>query len=226
VGSPPAGAIRYLPRVIGEVGPRPGAAGEDHPMRRITRQVAFDPAGWTPARAAEVAAIFDELAPDWHTRDSEPRRQVVADALDRGGPIATGAWLELGSGTGLVTPMLAECADVVVAVDLSAGMLALAPDDAGARVRADGSCLPLADGSLDAVLLVNAFLFPAEVRRVLRPGGAVVWVNTSGPSTPIHLPADDVAAALGSGWGGPASEAAWGTWAVLRNATNSRRGSA
>ena len=28
----------------------------DHPMRRITREIAFDPDGWGPARAAKVAA--------------------------------------------------------------------------------------------------------------------------------------------------------------------------
>ena len=65
-------------------------------------------------------------------------------------------------------------------------------------------------------MLVNALLFPAEVARVLAPGGALVWVNSLGDATPIHLSAADVAKALPGGWGGPASDAGWGTWCVLR----------
>ena len=57
---------------------------------------------------------------------------------------------------------------------------------------ADGARLPLADGAADAVVLVNCFLFPAEVDRVLAPDGVVVWVNSSGGETPIHLPPEDV----------------------------------
>ena len=48
--------------------------------------------------------------------------------------------------------------------------------------------LPVADAPLDVVLMINMFLFPAEVDRVLPPGGHVVWVNTLGDQTPIHLP--------------------------------------
>ena len=57
-----------------------------------------------------------------------------------------------------------------------------------------------------------------EVDRVLSPSGTVVWVNTAGDKTPIHLPADDVERALPGQWRGTASEAGWGTWAVLRRA--------
>lgn len=67
-------------------------------------------------------------------------------------------------------------------------------------------------------MLVNAFLFPAEIDRVLAPRGVVVWVNTSGASTPIHLPAEEVEAALPGRWEAVASEAAGGTWAVLTRA--------
>jgi hypothetical protein len=97
-------------------------------------------------------------------------------------------------------------------------MIALAPPDAGRRVRADGARLPLADGAVDALVLVNAFLFPSEARRVVGPAGVVVWVNTSGEGTPIYLSADDVLAALGPGWDAVAAQAAQGTWAVARRA--------
>ncbi len=94
-------------------------------------------------------------------------------------------------------------------------MLAHAPDDSP-RVRADSSRLPFADDVADVVLLINMLLFPAEVDRILRPGGRLVWVNTLGDQTPIHLPADDVIAALPGEWCGVASRAGIGTWAVVR----------
>jgi hypothetical protein len=51
---------------------------------------------------------------------------------------------------------------------------------------------------------------------VLAPPGALVWVNTLGPNTPIHLTAEEVDAALGGSWDIVASEAGWGTWCVAR----------
>ena len=65
-------------------------------------------------------------------------------------------------------------------------------------------------------MLVNCFLFPDEVDRVLAPDGVVVWVNSSGAETPIHLPSDDVVAALPGPWEGVQSTAGLGTWCVLR----------
>jgi len=196
----------------------------DHPMRKVTRQVAFEPHGWTPERLAKVETLFDDLAGEWHTRDHPHRSQPLADALDRGGPIPRHTCLEVGSGTGLATPWLADRFDRVIAAELSAGMLALAPADAGVRVRADAARLPLRDASIDTVVLVNMFLFPDEMARVLHSDGALVWVNTSGDMTPIYLPADDVDAALPGDWTGVASEAGWGTWAVLHRAERAVRG--
>ena len=190
-------------------------------MRIVTRLVALEPGAWTPVRAAEVSGLFDALAPEWHTRASEARLEVVVDAVERGSPPG-GTWVELGSGTGLLTPWLAGRCDRLLAVDLAAGMLARAPADVGHRIRADGAHLPLPDGSVDALVLVNAFLFPDEARRLVAPDGAIVWVNTSGSGTPIHLPAEDVLTAVGPGWSAVASEAGHGTWAVLRRAPPAR----
>ena len=188
-------------------------------MRAVTRQVAFEDRGWTPERATKVAALFDSLADEWHTRDHPRRTEPLEDALTRGGPFGAGVCLEVGSGTGLVTPALARTFDLVVALDISAEMLRRAPADVGRRVLADSARLPIRAGRADVVVLFNMLLFPKEVDRVLRSTGAVVWVNTSGDRTPIHLPADDVAAALPGEWDGVHAVAGWGTWAVLRRAT-------
>lgn len=197
-------------------GDPPVGLGADHPMRVVTREAAFDPSSWTADRKAEVAALFDGLAPEWNTRDFPGRDKPLHDAIERGGPFPTGPCVEVGAGTGLATPVIEAAFGPVLAVELSWEMSRLAR--AGLRLLADGSCLPVADGSVAAIVLQNMFLFPGEVDRVLRPDGVLVWVNSRGEDTPIHLPATDVQAALGDGWDGVASRAGWGTWAVFRRA--------
>jgi len=199
--------------------PEPENIGAGHPIRQLTIEVASDQAAWTPQRADDVAAMFDQLAAGWHTRTLTPGRYLaLIDALERGGPFADGVAVELGSGTGLATRTIAERLPNLIAIDLSMEMLSLAPSIAP-RVRADASRLPLRDASVATMVLVNMLLFPIEVDRVLARDGALVWVNTIGARTPIHLSADQVDAALPGEWGVVASEAGWGTWCVARRGT-------
>lgn len=197
-----------------------GAAAVDHPMRTVTRAVAFDPEGWTPQRQAEVVELFDRLAPEWSSRDVAGRELPILDALDRGlgalAPAGRSVALELGGGTGLYSAALAERFPTLVTLDLSWEMIRLVPEGPALPVQGDGSRLPLADGAVDVVVLVNMFLFPVELERVLSPGGVVVWVNSRGPETPIHLTAAEVDEALPGAWDGVASRAGWGTWSVHR----------
>ena len=214
------GTITRIEPVLPPGGPEPEGAGEDHPMRRVTRQVAFEPGGWTPERRAKVAELFDDLAPEWHTRITDERLDVVVDALDRGS-IATGPGtvaVEVGSGTGFATPVLAARVGTVLAVDLALEMLRRAPAGVGHRVLADAATLPVAAGRADAVVLVNALLFPAEIDRVLAPDGTVVWVSSLGPRTPIYLSVDEVVAALPGRWHAVCSSAGWATWCAARRA--------
>jgi SAM-dependent methyltransferase len=188
-------------------------------MRIMTRRAAgLHPGGWDDEARAQVAQLFDALAPEWHTRTSPGRDAILADALERGVPVdlaAADVCVELGSGIGAYTTMLARRWARVLAVELAVEMLRLAPDGVGHRLLADGAGLPLADGVADAVVLVNCFLFPHEVDRVLGPRGVLVWVNSSGDQTPIYLPADDVVAALPGRWSGVKSAAGAGLWCVL-----------
>jgi ubiquinone/menaquinone biosynthesis C-methylase UbiE len=126
-----------------------------------------------------------------------------------------GLCLEVGSGTGVAAKLLVERFERVVAVDLSMEMLRRAPSGPAQRVRADGARLPLRDHSVQALVLVNAFLFPAEVDRVLAPDSALVWVSSNADQTPIYLSAADVADALPGSWSGRAADAGWGSWCVL-----------
>ena len=204
-----------------ELDPHPDAAdpapfaGSDHPMRRLTRATAFGEP-WTADDAERVIAVFDGLAPGWTEEHVDPvKATTVADALDRGGVPAPGAWLEIGSGTGAGARVLDGRVGSLVCCDLSGEMLRHAPDLAP-KAQADASALPFAADSVDAVLLINMLLFPHEIDRVLRPGGVVLWVNTLGDQTPIHLPPADVLFALPGQWSGTTARAGTGFWLSAR----------
>lgn len=194
-----------------------GLGTAEHPMRVMTRRAAgLAGQPWDDEARREVAGFFDALAPEWHTRTSPERRAVVVDALTRGDVPTGDVALEVGSGIGAYSSLLAERFDRVVSLEIAAEMFLRAPLDVSHRVLADAATLPFPGGLADAVVLVNAFLFPAEVERVLAPGGRVVWVNSSGDQTPIHLAAREVAAALPGPWVGTSGRAGAGLWCVLR----------
>ena len=214
------GPIQYLPAVVIEGHQSSGSGTPDHPMRIATRRAAgLEPGGWTGELRSEVAGFFDDLAGEWHTRTSPQRTAVVMDALTRGlDPLRLdgGLAIEVGSGIGTYSALIAQRFARALAVDLSLSMLQRAPSVPAHRVQADAARLPVRDGSATAVVLINAFLFPAEVERVLSRDGAILWVNISGEQTPIHLSPDDLLAALPGSWRGIASRAGEGTWCVLR----------
>jgi ubiquinone/menaquinone biosynthesis C-methylase UbiE len=214
--------IRYLPSVNVEGEQPAGAGGTDHPMRIVTRRAAgLESGGWTDALRDDVTKYFDELAADWNTRITPGRVEMVRDALSRGlDAMGTprGLAVELGSGTGAYSSLIAERFATVLAVDLSMEMLKQAPREPAHRIQADGAQLPVRDGSVAAVVLINAFLFPAEVARVLAPDGVVVWMNSSAEQTPIHLSTEEVVARLPGAWNGVSSRAGEGSWCVLRRA--------
>jgi methyltransferase family protein len=215
-------AIQYLPPLAIEGHLSSGMGGPDHPMRIATRRAAgLHAGGWTGELRDQVEGYFDELAGEWHTRSSPQRTAVVRDALLRGlDPIHSpaGIAVEVGSGIGTYSHLLAERFPTVLAIDLSLAMLKLAPVGPALRVQADGARLPVGDASAAAVVLINAFVFPAEVERVLSPAGALVWVNSSGEQTPIYLSVDDLVAGLPGEWTGTSSRAGDGHWCVLRRA--------
>ena len=209
--------VAYLDPVVLPVGDAPQDIGTGHEMRVLTEAVAADPTAWTPEIAAHVDRFFEERAATWHMVSSSRSEVTLVDLLDRmpggfGSPV-----VELGAGTGSGTTALAASFDHVVAGDLSAGMLERLPASLASRVRLDGSALPFGNGLVATLVCVNMLLFADEVRRVLAPGGSLIWVNSIGEYTPIHLSAEKVADALGEEFAVTASRAGWGTWAVARH---------
>jgi SAM-dependent methyltransferase len=184
-------------------------------MRELTRAIAMDAHAWTAEQAAQMSALFDAAAAGWRDRDVPERHDALADALARGGPFPNGWCVEVGSGTGNATTDLQRAFRDVVSLDLSLEMLRLAAVR-GIQMQSDGSALPLRTGSASVVALINMFVFPAEVSRVLAGDGVLLWVSTNGDQTPIYLPPADVLRALPGAWEGVTAEAGWGTWLTAR----------
>jgi ubiquinone/menaquinone biosynthesis C-methylase UbiE len=197
-------------------------------MRMVTRRAAgLDPRGWTEELRSHVRGYFDDLAAEWYTRVSPQRTAVVNDALERGlgaFELPAGPAVEIGSGIGTYSSMIAEHCGSVLAIDLSLAMLSQAPVRPAHRIQADASMLPVRDSSAAVIVLINAFLFPAEIERVLSPRGVLLWVNSSGEQTPIYLSIDDLVAVLPGRWSGAWSRAGEGHWCALRRASASLPG--
>jgi SAM-dependent methyltransferase len=138
------------------------SAGPDRPANA-------DPAAWAVRRTAFGSAA-DAYA---FGRPSYPR-----DAVEWALPPGARQVLDLAAGTGRLTARLLELGLDVIAVEPLAEMRVHVPAPAAAL---DGNAedLPLDDGSVDAVLVGQAFHWfdvpraMAEIRRVLRVGGTV-----------------------------------------------------
>lgn len=190
---------------------------EEHPMRRVTREVAFE-GGWSRSRAHKVRELFDSKAGEWDAPRSEPVRVApIRDAVSRGG-LVSGPWLELGAGTGIGTRILSPALRSLVAVDMAMAMLKATPVVAAPQVRGDASCLPFGDSVFAGVAMINMLLFPSEMDRVLGERGQVLWVNTSGASTPIHLTPEELLTALPGEWTGRWACSGQGFWVVAERA--------
>lgn len=126
---------------------------------------------------------FDRIAAEWDELLEEETiarlREIVAGLEIRPGARV----LDVGTGTGVLLPLLLEKGGRVVALDLSWEMLkrARAKSYPVAYVQGDAQNLPLPDGAFDWVICNAVFPhFPdklralREIRRVLKDGGRLV----------------------------------------------------
>jgi SAM-dependent methyltransferase len=125
--------------------------------------------------------------------------------------------LDAGAGTGAVSSALTARQARVVAMDLSAGMLAWSAATRPPCAVADIRALPLGGGAVDdavAAFVLNHLAEPlaglTELARVTRPGGALLAaVFSNGNLTPVRDKIDALAATWG--WQAP------GWYGVLKN---------
>ena len=159
-----------------------------------------DPAGREGLHEALVAAQFDPRARAY----VESSDHAVGADLGRLAALVSarppGCILDLGCGGGHVSYTLAPLAREVVAVDLSAAMLSAVAFEAtarghhGVRTRqARAEALPFAAASFDIVVTrysahhwFDLAAGLAGMRRVLKPGGLAVVMDTVSPGLPAH----------------------------------------
>ena len=132
----------------------------------------------------------DRWADDYERgRPSYPREAVAVAAVPESSRV-----LDLGAGTGKLTRVLAEQFAAVVAVEPAPAMRRVLANVCGGVDVLAGTAeqIPLADASVDAVFVAEAFHHfdgpraVAEVARVLRAAGALVllWNLPAGPAEP------------------------------------------
>ena len=142
---------------------------------------------------AEVAAMFDEVAPRYDLTNAvlslgQDRgwRTAVARALDlRPGQKV----LDLAAGTATSSQVLARSGATVVGCDFSLGMLRQGLGKGVDLVAGDALKLPFADEAFDAVTIsfglrnvASAVEGLKELRRVTKPGGRLVVCEFSHPT--------------------------------------------
>ena len=141
---------------------------------------------------ADVRATFGGSMPEYYDGIMAAGQfdAFAQDLVARVPASPAGAVLELACGTGVATRRLRERlpGDVrLVATDLSEAMLGFAQRKLAGTPgiewrQADAGALPFADGEFDALACAFGVMFVpdkkqlfAELRRVLRPGGALVF---------------------------------------------------
>jgi SAM-dependent methyltransferase len=196
---------------------RPEAADN----QRLMAEILGDASSWTPELAELTAQVFDAMAETWVDERGGYRPAPLVDALDRGRPFRAGRCLELGSGTGVLTPYLEAVWSDIVCVDLSMQMMLR--QRVGCQVRADASLLPFHDASFDVIVIGDGPLFVEETVRVLSLSGTLIWSNALGQGAPYYQPTADmwdalVGASRESKWSAVESEALWGSWVVFHRA--------
>ena len=141
--------------------------------------------GMDPRRArvfGSIAQDYDRYRPGY---PDDAVRWLVPDGAE--------LVADLGAGTDKLTGVLARLGVPVVAIEPDPDMLSVLTSrfPAVPAVQAPAEVLPLADGSVDAVLVAQAWHWfdharaVSEVRRVLRPGGWLALVgNAAGPREP------------------------------------------
>lgn len=111
-----------------------------------------------------------------------PLRDAIVEQVARSKPSST---LDVGCGEGWYTSALPAVAGSVIGLDISKPAIRLAAKRHPGIVWLVGSgvLLPVADGGVDLVASIFSQLYPAEMQRVLSPGGRALVVTPA----PDHL---------------------------------------
>ncbi len=134
------------------------------------------------ADATSIADAYSRTGVAWQAGPGRIYDRLSQVLIDASPVTLTGRLvLDIGAGTGAASRAIERAGGRPIAADIAHGMLRATASAGWSGVVADARALPLADGSLGAV--VAAFSYNhvpdparalAEARRVVAPGGAVI----------------------------------------------------
>jgi phosphatidylethanolamine/phosphatidyl-N-methylethanolamine N-methyltransferase len=163
----------------------------------------------TPVENDFVGAVYDKLAVVYDWTLGPALHKARLQAIGRMGVRPTDRILEVGVGTGINLALYPrECA--VTAVDFSTSMLEKAQERVAKHelsnvrlLEMDAGELSFADNSFDIVYapyLINVVAKPmkvaAEMRRVCRPGGRMIFLNHFRSANVVHAAFDRLVSPL------------------------------
>jgi SAM-dependent methyltransferase len=199
--------------------PPPQLNASTHRSRLALERVLADPDDADAYKALAVA--YDEMAPEW-TAWAQAQHWYAATVAAGMRHAKPARWLlEVGCGTGQATAVLSALGDggredggpAVIATDVNDSMLLGAPALARTSyMQVDVRHLPFADGSVPLLVGLNGVPHLPEFRRVLTPGGQLLWCTSFADGTPLYVPPDRLADMLGPQWSAEAGRAGHGDW--------------
>ena len=189
------------------------AAPPTHPCRVWLERILRDESDEDAWRG--LAAAYEEMAPEWRSWVATQSHYLdpISDALTRIGRVERA--VEIGSGTGEATGLIAARARLVLAIDSSPAMISRSPVTPNVRwILGDVRSLPIDRDWADLVVGLNAVPSFGEIDRVCAPSGRVLWASSFGPDTPLYVEPERFVRLLGAEWVGTARRVGFGEWCV------------
>ena len=182
-------------------------------LNRPNPQAPSVPAGDTVGRPSMMRRIADRARWEWRELRTPSLPTFIHEELDKA-LLEEVTWrdgervLDVGCARGTYMTALARLGVHPIGVDLSPRSVSIAQAAGHDAVVASGECLPVGDASVDSVLChktLHLFRDPLqalrEFRRVLRPGGRVIFSTSNAVSPYSRVQAMSLRARPQPNWG-------------------------
>ena len=177
-------AVRWLSPIDPDRKPRELLLGTRHPHNPLVHRMLDG----SEHAARELATRYEAMADIWAAWTDEHREYYAAPLREAARRIPSGSSvLELSAGTGVGTRALEALRLCPVAVEPVERMAREIGLDDMRVVIASAFELPFREQGFDVVAGLNAVMSVAEVIRVSRPNGTLIWCYSFGEDTPVYV---------------------------------------